>query len=85
MKLSTSQFAKWSAIATLVLAVAWPVLCYLQPRFDDGSDKLSVFDLSVFDFLAMGVAVLALAAPLVCVVALILSRQQKKGKDDHVA
>jgi membrane protein DedA with SNARE-associated domain len=80
MKLSTSQFAKWSAIATLVLAVVWPVLCYLQGRFDDGSDKLSVFD-----FLAMGVAILALAAPQVCIVALILSRQQKKGKDDHVA
>ena len=75
MKLSTSQFAKWSAIATLMLAGIWPLLCHLQNRFDDGSGKFSVFD-----FLAMGVALLTLASLQVCIVALILLRLEKKGK-----
>ena len=85
MKLSTSQFAKWSAIATLMLAGLCFAMPYLQDRFDNGRDKLTISDLSVMDFICIGVSFVVLFAPIVCIVALILVRQQRKTKDDHVA
>jgi ABC-type polysaccharide/polyol phosphate export permease len=80
MKTSASQFAKWSAIATLVLAGLYLALLYLLDRFDDGSGKPSVL-LFVF----IGVGILAYFSPAVCIVAFIMSRQKKRVKDDHVA
>jgi ABC-type transport system involved in cytochrome bd biosynthesis fused ATPase/permease subunit len=75
-----SQFAKWSAIATLVLAALYLALLYLLDRYDDGSGNPSVL-LFVF----MGVGLLAYFSPMVCIVAFILNRTQKRSKDDPAA
>ena len=81
----TSKFAKWAAIATLVLAALYTALLFALERNDAGDGKPTVL-LFVF----MGVGVLAYVAPAVCILAFILNReqlnrQQKKSKDDHAA
>ena len=75
-----SQIAKWAAIATLVLAALYTALLFALERSDDGEAKPSVL-LFVF----MGVGVLALVAPAVCIAAFISIRLQKKSKDDQSA
>jgi ABC-type polysaccharide/polyol phosphate export permease len=81
----TSQFAKWAAVATLVIAALYLALLSALERNDAGDGKPTVL-LFVF----MGVGVLAYVAPAVCILAFILNReqmnrQQKRSKDDHAA
>jgi hypothetical protein len=75
-----SKFAKWAAIATLVLAGLYLALLYLLDRNDDESGNPSVLS-----FVFIGVGILASLAPFVCTVALVVNRVEKKSKDDNAA
>jgi len=68
-EVTASQVAKWAAIATLVLAALYTALLQLEPVDDSPSVWLFVF---------IGVGVLALVAPVVCILACIVNRLQKK-------